>query len=315
MPRTGIVYHPRCLEHDTGPGYPENADRLRVIWKRLGDSGLLQATHLREPGPVEDRWIEQVHAREYLPHVREVCQRAPTILDSWDVPVSRASEDAARLAAGGIVDAAAEVMRGNWDNAFVAVRPPGHHAEAREAMGFCIFNNVAIAARYLQKEHGIERVAIVDFDVHHGNGTQHVFEADPSVFYASLHQFPHYPGSGRATERGRAEGEGATLNCPLAAGSGDAEWIGALESEVLPALEEFQPDFLLISAGFDAHADDPLSGTFVSEEGYRTMTSRLLQLARQQCQGRVVSILEGGYHLEALAACVEIHVSELVRPA
>ena len=203
------------------------------------------------------------------------------------------------------------MQAGEWQNAFCAVRPPGHHAERERAMGFCLFNNVALAAAALRAS-GVERVAILDWDVHHGNGTQHLFERDPSIFYASLHQWPLYPGTGAAHERGVGAGEGATLNCPQPPGSGDAEWLDTLESRVLPELERFRPGFVLVSAGFDAHRLDPLSGTCLSEDGYRRMSARMLELARAHAGGRLVSVLEGGYHLSALAACVETHLGELV---
>jgi acetoin utilization deacetylase AcuC-like enzyme len=312
MAAVGIVHHLRCLDHDTGAGHPEHAGRLEVILDRLEQSGLLQDLDRLTPEPLDDAALELIHPPEYVAHVAETCARGPVTLDNWDVPVSAASDEAARLAAGGMVQAVDKVMDGSWRRAFVAVRPPGHHAERREAMGFCIYNNVAITARHLQRRHGLERIAIVDFDVHHGNGTQHLFEEDPTVFYASLHQFPHYPGTGRATERGRGDGEGATLNCPLTAGTGDREWIVALEDSVVPALERFRPDFLLVSAGFDAHRRDPLSNTLVTEEGYRRMTAALQALAADRCAGRMVSILEGGYDLGALASSVETHCRVLV---
>ena len=310
---TGFVYHPRCVDHDTGAGHPECADRLRAIQQRLEEGGVLAELDVCQPEAAEERWILQVHERDYVERVARVCRSAPTTLDVSDVPVCPASGEIARLAAGGFLAAVDRVMDGSWNNGFVACRPPGHHAEHREAMGFCIFNNIAIAARYLRERHGLERVAIVDFDVHHGNGTQHTFEEDPAVLYASLHQYPHYPGTGAAKERGRGAGEGATLNCPLKPGTGDAEWQEALESQVLPALEEFRPQFLLVSAGFDAHAQDPLSMTRVTEAGFRAMTQGLLDVAARHCEGRLVATLEGGYHLEALASSVEAHLQELLR--
>lgn len=210
-----------------------------------------------------------------------------------------------------MTDAAERVLAGEWSNAFCAVRPPGHHAETSRSMGFCLFNSVAVAARRLVQSAGLERVAILDWDVHHGNGTQEIFESDPRVFYASLHEHPLYPGTGAAEERGTGEGEGATLNVPMRAGSGDVQWLGQLEGTVLPALEAFAPEFVLISAGFDAHRLDPLAGCEVTEGGYREMTRAVLDLARRCADGRVVSVLEG-YHLEALAASVEVHVEELL---
>jgi acetoin utilization deacetylase AcuC-like enzyme len=210
-----------------------------------------------------------------------------------------------------VLEACERVLNGEWRNAFCAVRPPGHHAEQDAAMGFCLFNNVAVAAAALRQRHGLARVAILDWDVHHGNGTQHFFERDPSVFYASLHQWPLYPGTGAADERGLGAGEGATRNCPLPGGSGDAEWLRALEDTLLPELEAFRPEFVLLSAGFDAHRLDPLSGTRLSEHAYAEMTRRMLELAARSAQGRLVSVLEGGYHLSALASCVETHLGEL----
>jgi acetoin utilization deacetylase AcuC-like enzyme len=194
----------------------------------------------------------------------------------------------------------------------VAVRPPGHHAERAAAMGFCAFNNVALAAAHLL-ERGLERVAIVDWDVHHGNGTQHLFEADPRVFFASLHQWPLYPGTGRASERGVGAGEGATLNLPQPPGAGDREWLGAFEGALLPALERFDPQFVLVSAGYDAHRDDPLADQRLSEDAYARMARGLLDLARARCGGRLVAVLEGGYDLRALASSVEATVGELAR--
>jgi acetoin utilization deacetylase AcuC-like enzyme len=217
------------------------------------------------------------------------------------------------LAAGGVVNAADAVARGEAGRAFCAVRPPGHHAERSNAMGFCFFNNVAIAAEYLRHQHGIERIAILDWDVHHGNGTQHYFEADPNVFFCSIHQHPDtlYPGTGYAEERGTGAGMGATLNVPMAPGSGDEEYRRAFETTILPALDRFRPEFLLISAGFDAHRADPLGHIKLSTEMFGWMTLHAMELARRHCGGRIVSVLEGGYDLTALADSVQAHLEVL----
>jgi acetoin utilization deacetylase AcuC-like enzyme len=233
------------------------------------------------------------------------------VLDEGDTHVSADSWRAALCASGGAIAAVERVMDGTWKNAFVAARPPGHHAERDEAMGFCLFNNIALAARHLRDVAGLERVAILDWDVHHGNGTQHLFQDDPTVFFASLHQWPLYPGTGAASERGIGAGIGATLNAPQPPGAGDREWLGALERDVLPAIEAFKPQFLLISAGFDAHARDPLAQTELSTSAYQRMTELVIDLAERTCAGRIVSLLEGGYDLVALAECAEAHVGAL----
>jgi len=311
MPRTGFFHHPRFLDHDTGSAHPERPQRLTAILSQLEASGLLYELDRRSPEPASLEALEAIHGAAYIADVERAGRELPGILNDINTIVSAASYEAARLAAGAVIQAADAVMAGEWDNAFVAARPPGHHAEASQAMGFCLFNNVAVAARHLQTRHGLGRVAILDWDVHHGNGTQHSFEQDGSVFYASLHQFPHYPGTGAASERGRGDGEGTTLNRPLAAGTGDVEWMAELEERVLPALEDFAPEFLLLSAGFDAHRDDPLSDTGVTVAGFRGMTEAVRDLARRVCGGRIVSTLEGGYELDALARSVQAHLEVL----
>jgi len=210
--------------------------------------------------------------------------------------------------------AADKVMAGSLDNAFCLVRPPGHHAEPGRAMGFWLYNSVAIAARYLQRQHGLEKILVVDWDVHHGNGTQAAFWRDPSVLYYSIHQYPHYPGSGAADELGAAEGEGTTLNSPMDAGAGDGDYLDELERRLLPAAERFKPDFVLVSAGFDAHRDDPLATMGVTADGFGRMTTLVQGLADQLCAGRLVSVLEGGYNLEALADSVTAHLTALHNP-
>ena len=309
--RTGLVHHAVFAGHDTGRGHPERPARLSAILARLEESGLAAELDRLEPGPATIASIARVHDEKYVGDIERACAAGVRVIDAGDTSVGSASYGAALVAAGGAVQAVDRVMDGTWANAFVACRPPGHHAERDEAMGFCLFNNVAVAAAHLRAERRLSRVAILDWDVHHGNGTQHTFEADPSVFYASLHQWPWYPGTGAADERGVGAGEGATLNCPLRAGSGDSEWLRALETEVIPALERFAPEFVLISAGFDAHERDPLSYTRVTTEGFRRMTEVVRAFAASRCGGRVVSLLEGGYDLDALAESVEAHVRTL----
>ncbi|MFT4540076.1 MAG: acetoin utilization deacetylase AcuC-like enzyme [Planctomycetota bacterium] len=310
---TGLVTNESCLDHQPGAGHPERSDRIHAVLGRLNESGLTSqlSEHAGSMASLES--IALVHPPEFIEHVRARIDEGADWVDASDANVCVDSFRAALASAGGLLDATDRVATRAWDNALALVRPPGHHAERAQAMGFCLFNNAAIAARHLQAKHGIERVAIVDWDVHHGNGTQHIFEQDPSVLYASLHQYPHYPGTGSATERGIGEGVGYTLNCPMAPGSGDDEWLAAFEERVLVAVDDFRPEFLIISAGFDAHVLDPLSETRVTEATYARMTHSLLELARTHCDGKLVSVLEGGYHLDGLARSAEAHVGALVQ--
>jgi len=241
-----------------------------------------------------------------------MCRIGETVLDSGDTHVSRDSYAAALLAAGGGLAGVDFAMRGDNHRAFCAVRPPGHHAEHDHAMGFCLFNNIAIGARYAQEHHGLTRVAIVDWDVHHGNGTQAAFYDDPSVLYVSIHQYPYYPGTGGKNERGAGKGTGTTLNIPLNAGSGDEVYLDAMREIIVPALVDFSPELIMISAGFDAHRDDPLAGMNVTEKGFGEMT-RLILEASESARGRIVSVLEGGYDLKALGRSVESHLRELMK--
>lgn len=315
--RTGLVYHPDYLKHDTGWSHPERPDRLRAIIRRLKESRTVRDLDWLEPSLRRraeiEQWILKTHSPEHLKRIQNAIPKSGlNYLDS-DTPVCPFSFEVALLAVEGVLMACDAVMQDRVRNAFCAVRPPGHHAESRRAMGFCLFNNVAIAARYLQQQHGLQRVLIVDWDVHHGNGTQEIFYEDPTVFYFSTHQYPHYPGTGTEEEKGRGPGEGFTLNCPLPAGTGDRTYLEIFEKMLVPAADGFRPDFILISAGFDAHRDDPLAGMRLTEHGYAEMTRVLKQIADRHCGGRIVSCLEGGYNLEALANSVEAHLEVLSR--
>lgn len=316
MSRTGFVYHPDYLAHDMGAYHPESPGRLRAIVSRLETTGLLPQLIQIAPHPPDadwiGSWVTQVHAPAYLKHLQgHVPEQGRISLDP-DTSMSSGSLNAAYLAVGGVLAAADAIVEGRAQNVFCAVRPPGHHAESTHAMGFCLFNNVAIAARYLQKRHGLERVAIVDWDVHHGNGTQHTFYEDPSVYFFSTHQYPYYPGTGKADETGSGRGQGYTKNVPLPAGMGDAEYVRIFDTVLRPALKAYRPDAIIISAGFDAHRDDPLAGMQLSTDGYRVLSRTVTEIAGEFCRGRVLSSLEGGYNLDALAASVEGHLQVLM---
>jgi acetoin utilization deacetylase AcuC-like enzyme/predicted amidohydrolase len=311
-PRTGLIYDDIYLKHDTGAGHPERAERLVTIRQRLERTGLLSQLALIKPQAASVESLAKVRDPQYIDHVRQICRAGTGYVDSPDTPASPDSYEVALMAAGGVQSAVDAVMEGRIRNAFCAVRPPGHHALKDRAMGFCFFNNVAIAAKYIQNKHRLAKVLIVDWDVHHGNGTQAIFYDDPTVFYFSTHQSPFYPGTGGADEKGEGKGLGFTLNVPLPAGSGDAEYTKAFEERLKPAAAAFQPDFVLISAGFDAARGDLLGRMDLTPEGYAQLTRIVKAIAQQYCRGRLVSVLEGGYNLEALAASVEAHVRVLM---
>ena len=305
---TGLVTDPGFLAHDTGPTHPESPRRLEAITRRLNESDL-QKRIARLPAPLVDRkWLETVHTARHVDRIQSDAPDQGYVYLDADTPMSPGSYRAALQAVGGTLTAIDAVMEGRVANAFCAVRPPGHHAEPSRAMGFCLFNNVAVGARYLQQRYGLARVLILDWDVHHGNGTQAAFFDDPSVLYISLHQYPWYPGTGSAEEVGIGAGEGYTLNLPMAAGRGDDEYLNAFELRIQPVVRAFSPDFVLISAGFDAHRDDPLAMMNVTESGYRAMTESVKEWASTTARGRIVSCLEGGYNLTALADSVNTHV-------
>lgn len=308
---TGLLTAEVCLEHDTGRGHPERPARLTAVLDRLEADGLTAELDRRAAPAATDADLALAHPASYVERVDATIASGSGYVDSSDVNVSARSMDAARAAAGGALFATRQVLDGSWNSAFVCTRPPGHHAEETFAMGFCLFNNAVLAAKAAQ-DRGIERVAILDWDVHHGNGTQHLTERDPSILYASLHQHPWYPGSGLASEVGQGEGEGTVVNCPQAAGSGDLEWRRDFDERVLPAVESFRPGLVILSAGFDAHTLDPLSDTSVSTGAYGDMTQGVLEVCERVGAKGVVSLLEGGYSLEGLADSAAAHVAALL---
>lgn len=308
---TGFAYDPRFLEHHAGVGHPECPERLLTVMahlEKLPWFGTLQSV---QPRHSEEGWLREIHSAGYIRRTSDACASGAPILDTPDVGISPQSFDTALLAAGAALELADQMAAGSIQNGFALLRPPGHHAEKNLAMGFCLFNNIAILARYLQKKHGLEKIAILDWDVHHGNGTQHTFEEDPSVFYISTHQFPFYPGTGRASETGIGRGKGTTLNCPMPAGAADWDYEQAFTLQILPALETYKPDAVLISAGFDAHQADPLGQINLSTEFFGWMTERMIEIAAKHSGGRVLSLLEGGYDLQALPLCVAKHLNAL----
>ena len=326
----GFVSSPRFIEHDTGPHHPERADRIRAIYRALIESGLLSlpdpfpdfrlrlgirpvdrpAVKYDEPAPAGEDLLLLCHTPAHVERIRHICSIGGGILDLGDTPVGRNGHEMAMLSLGAAIRGCDAVMRGEVRRCFVAARPPGHHAEPDRAMGFCLYSNAAIAARHVQRAYGVQRVAIVDFDVHHGNGTQACLEDDASIHLISLHQHPRtcYPGSGHEWEIGVGPARGYTLNIPFDPGAGDEEYLHVIDTRVIPELDEFKPQVLLLSAGFDAHRDDPLAQMNLSDEGFELMTRMLVSVADHHCSGRVISLLEGGYNLAALGRSVVRHL-------
>jgi acetoin utilization deacetylase AcuC-like enzyme/formylglycine-generating enzyme required for sulfatase activity len=310
--KTGLIYDETYLKHQTTIGHPESPERLTAIVERLKADGLhAKLVHLKA-APVEEKWLRTIHTPQYIERAKRSCAEGERFLDSADVPISAESHEAAAMAAGGVMAAVDAVVKGDVANAFCAVRPPGHHALKDKAMGFCIFNNVAIGTRYVQEKYDLAKVLIVDWDVHHGNGTQDAFYDDPNVLYFSTHQWPFYPGTGNSLQTGEGKGEGLTVNVPMPAGCGDTEYVEAFEEHLRPAALAFGPDFVFISAGFDAQANDMLGGMRVTPGGFARLTRVVKEIAAKCCQSRLVSVLEGGYGLDALAASAEAHVRALM---
>jgi acetoin utilization deacetylase AcuC-like enzyme len=326
----GFCSSPHFVDHLTGAHHPERPDRIRAIHRAvraaamigspdpfpdfeldLGaiDGGGVKLVELR-PTRAEEKWLRTIHPPEHIQRVHHQCEIGGGVLDQGDTPVSHDSYDVALYSLGSLLTCCDAVMSGTVQRAFSAARPPGHHAEPERAMGFCLFANVAIATKYLQQHHDLSKIAIVDFDVHHGNGTQACLEDDPTTLFISLHQHPRtcFPGSGYDWETGTGAGEGLTVNIPFAPGSGDEQYLAAFDQTVIPRIHQFKPDFLLISAGFDAHREDPLAQIELSESCFEQMTRLLVASANKHCGGRVVSALEGGYNLRALGRSVVRHL-------
>ncbi len=314
MKRTGFLYDERYLLHDTGTYHPEMPERLQAIYNGLESAGLIDRLVRIRAKPAEMRWIEAVHTVAYIRRFEEACLSGKRTFDFPDNQMCPETYEIAQLAVGGVLETVRMMMAGEIDNAFCAVRPPGHHAEVDTAMGFCYFNNIAIAARYLQQEWGITRVGIIDFDVHHGNGTQHIFEEDPTVFYYSSHEHPSFafPGTGRVFDTGKGAGKGYTKNYPVLPGQGDETYRKLVREDMVPAIHGFRPEVILVSTGFDAHDTDDMSGVRLSTEGYSWIMEQIVDLANALTGGRIVSILEGGYNLEKLGELAVNHVNILL---
>jgi acetoin utilization deacetylase AcuC-like enzyme len=305
---TLLVTHPACLDHLNPAGHPERPDRLRAIEQSLAEERFQALVRRQAPAATLDL-ITLCHPADYVEQIREAVPTQGLVRLDADTSMSPGTYEAVLRAVGGAAMATDEVMAGRVNNAFCAMRPPGHHAETARPMGFCIFNTAAIIARYAQKKHGAERVAVVDFDVHHGNGTQEIFWSDPTVMYCSTHEMPLYPGTGARSERGLYDN---IVNAPLRAGDGGDEFRAALEAAILPRALTFRPDFVVISAGFDAHMRDPLANLNLQEPDFAWATKKLMEIADASAQGRIVSVLEGGYDLKGLAGSAAAHVAALM---
>ena len=309
MNKTGYISDPFYLKHKNEP-HPENPGRLNAIQKNIESSKYYNNLTLIQPRKATVEDIAKVHGTGYIRSVEDSCRNGVRNLDA-DTVISSDSYQAALLSAGAGLEALDKILEGTVGNAFCAVRPPGHHAEQNKAMGFCLFNNVGVIARYAQDVKNIQKIFIFDWDVHHGNGTQHSFYKDSSIYYSSIHQYPFYPGTGGVDETGTGDGLGSNLNLPMRAYSCDADYINVIEHKLIPVIQKFNPDLIIISAGFDAHENDPLAQINLSTDCYGKMTQKLMEIANDVCNGRILSMLEGGYDYSALADSVQLHVETL----
>ena len=312
---TRVYHHPLCLAHLAGRQHPERPARLEAVMQALGAAPFRGRTELVQPRPAREEDILLVHSRDYLERVKREVAEGRDQLGTGDTALSRDSLDAALAASGAVIAAVDAVLAGEARNAFCAVRPPGHHASAARGMGFCIFNNIAIGARHALKRHGIRRVLIADWDVHHGNGTQDVFYADGSVLFFDTHQDPWYPGTGSAAETGEGRAKGLIINRPFPAGAGRREILGAFREALAPAAQRFRPELVMVSAGFDSRIGDPLGGFTLTDRDFADLTDVVLEIAARHAGGRLVSVLEGGYSLEGLAGAATAHVGRLAAAA
>jgi len=308
--RIGIVYDEAFLSHDTGPWHPETPERLNVIMETAYSVNIEYETIKPREASADELML--VHDPTYVEAILNLDPRGTVMLDP-DTAFSPGTKTAALKAVGAVLESVDKILEGKIDRSFCAIRPPGHHAEPGKAMGFCIFNNIAVGAAYAVREKKLSKVAIIDWDVHHGNGTQKAFYASDAVLYISIHQYPHYPGTGTENETGTGKGKGFNLNVPMAPGSGDDDYRRAFEDKIIPALNDFKPELLFISAGFDAHRDDPLAGIDLSTEFYGEMTAILREMAEKYSAGRIISVLEGGYNPGILKETVGLHLTELAK--